>query len=228
MQMQKMGSGDISNGLPDRHSDSEGYGTDRKAFSGPLNKRGTRKSARFNIPEDGGSCSSVGGSMKSRNSDDYVEITLDVGDDSVAVHSVKTAGGADVEDPEFTLLAKGLEKRSSLGTTVVRNASARIRQVSEELKKLTSFSRRPAPGRYDRSKSAATHALKGLKFISKSDNAAAWAALEKRFDELTAKTTGLLPRPLFGECIGIKCLFICLLLFYLFIKLFLGCLRLFI
>nr|XP_043638782.1 respiratory burst oxidase homolog protein C-like [Erigeron canadensis] len=201
MQMQKMGAGD---GLPEinRHSDTEVYGADRKAFSGPLNKRGTRKSARFNIPDD---VSSASGSMNSRNNnEDYVEITLDVGDDTVAVHSVKTAGGADVEDQELTLLTRGLEKRASLGTTVVRNASARIRQVSEELRKLTSFQRRPTAGPYDRTKSAATHALKGLKFISKTDGAAAWAALEARFDELTKNTTGLLPRALFGECIGMN------------------------
>ncbi|CAI9283689.1 unnamed protein product [Lactuca saligna] len=201
MQMQKMGTGDGKDGLPEGNRDTEIVGSDRTAFSGPLNKRGTRKSARFNIPDDSGS-SSGGGSMKSRNNDDYVEITLDVGDDSVAVHSVKTAG--DMEDPELTLLAKGLEKRSTLGASVVRNASSRIRQVSEELRKLTSISKRPTAGRYDRTKSAATHALKGLKFISKTDGAAAWAALEKRFDELTATTTGLLPRALFGECIGMN------------------------
>ncbi|XP_024976513.1 respiratory burst oxidase homolog protein C-like [Cynara cardunculus var. scolymus] len=205
--MQKMGTDDGREGFVEmgsnRHSDTEVVGADRRAFSGPLNKRGTRKSARFNIPEDGGG-SSAGGSVKSRNSDDYVEITLDVGEDTVAVHSVKTAGGGDMEDPELTLLAKGLEKRSSLGSTVVRNASARIRQVSEELKRLTSYSKRPQAGHFDRNKSAATHALKGLKFITKTDGAAAWAALEKRFDELTAATTGLLPRALFGECIGMN------------------------
>ncbi|KAD4385907.1 hypothetical protein E3N88_26076 [Mikania micrantha] len=184
----------------------ERMGTDdRKSFSGPINnKRSTHKSARFNITPDDGSSSSAGGSVRSRNDDDYVEITLDVGDDTVAVHSVKTAGGANVEDPELSLLAKGLEKKTSLGAAVVRNASSRIRQVSEELKKLTSYSRRPPAGRYDRSKSAATHALKGLKFISKTDGAAAWAALEKRFDDLTAGTAGLLPRARFGECIGMN------------------------
>ncbi|KAL8226558.1 hypothetical protein R6Q57_016390 [Mikania cordata] len=201
-----MGTEDGRDGLPEtssRHSDAEIYGVDRKSFSGPLNKRGTRKSARFNISDDAGGSSS-GGSVRSRNNDDYVEITFDVGDDTVAVHSVKTAGGADVEDPELSLLAKGLEKRTSLGTSVVRSASSRIRQVSEELRKLTSFSRRPPVGHYDRTKSGAVHALKGLKFISKTDGAAAWAALEKRFDELTAGTTGLLPRSHFGECIGMN------------------------
>ncbi|KAK6147941.1 hypothetical protein DH2020_018853 [Rehmannia glutinosa] len=113
------------------HSDTEIVGGgDRTSYSGPLsgplNKRGGRKSARFNIPET------------SNTSDDYVEITLDVREDSVAVHSVKTAGGGEVEDPELALLAKGLEKKSSFGSSVVRNASSRIRQVSQELKRLAS------------------------------------------------------------------------------------------
>ncbi|XP_024972190.1 respiratory burst oxidase homolog protein C-like [Cynara cardunculus var. scolymus] len=213
MQMQNMGTDDGRSGLPENynrhdhyHSDTEVIGVDRAAFSGPLsgplNKRGNRKSARFNIPD--GAPGSSSGSVKSNNNDDYVEITLDVRDDSVAVHSVKTAGGADVEDPELTLLAKGLEKRSSFGSSVVRNASARIRQVSEELKRLTSFSKRQPASRLDRTKSAAAHALKGLKFISKTDGGAAWAALEKRFGDLTATTNGLLPRSLFGECIGMN------------------------
>ncbi|KAL9997363.1 putative NAD(P)H oxidase (H(2)O(2)-forming) [Helianthus debilis subsp. tardiflorus] len=196
----------LSDGLPEstsRRSDSEVFGTDRKAFSGPSNKRGTRKNARFNVPDDAGS-SIASESLRSNNEDDeYVEITLDVLDDSVAVHSVKTAGGAGVKDTELALLAKGLGK-SSLGASVARNASSKIRQVSEELRKLTSFSRRTPVGRKDRSKSATTHALTGLKFISKTDGAAAWADLEKRFDKLTADTNGLLPRALFGECIGMN------------------------
>ncbi|XP_076933478.1 respiratory burst oxidase homolog protein C-like [Bidens hawaiensis] len=188
----------------DGHSDTEAYGADRKSFSGPLNKRTTRKTTKFNLSEDGDSGSLSAGSLRSRNNnDDYVEITLDVGDDTVALHSVKTAGGADVEDPELSLLAKGLEKKTSLATSVTRNASARFRQVSEELRKLTSF-RRPPAVNIDRSKSAATHALKGLKFISKTGGAAGWAAVEKRFDDLTANTTGVLPRSLFGECIGMN------------------------
>jgi respiratory burst oxidase len=177
------------------HSDTEVGGVDRAGFSGPLsgplNKRGARKSARFNVPES------------SSNDDAYVEITLDVRDDSVAVHSVKTAGGADVEDPELTLLAKGLEKRSSFGSSL-RNASSRIRQVSQELKRLASFSKRQHHGRFDRTKSVAATALKSLKFISKTDGGAGWNAVEKRFTDLTAKSDGLLPKALFGECIGMN------------------------
>nr|BAX24556.1 respiratory burst oxidase homolog protein B [Nicotiana benthamiana] len=191
------------------HSDTEIIGNDRASYSGPLsgplNKRGGKKSARFNIPESTDIGTSVGTGAKS-NDDAYVEITLDVREDSVAVHSVKTAGGDDVEDPELALLAKGLEKKSTLGSSLVRNASSRIRQVSQELRRLASLNKRPIPtGRFDRNKSAAAHALKGLKFISKTDGGGAgWAAVENRFDEITASTTGLLPRVKFGECIGMN------------------------
>lgn len=194
-------------GDSENYSDTESVGSDRVAFSGPLsgplNKRGGRKSARFNLPE---STSIVGGGGGGGGGGDeaYVEITLDVRDDSVAVHSVKPAGGGggEIEDPEVTLLAKTLEKRSSFGSSVIRSASSRIRQVSQELRRLASINKRPAAGRLDRTKSAAAHALKGLKFISKTDGGAGWAAVEKRFDELAVN--GVLSRPLFGQCIGMK------------------------
>ncbi|KAL8226088.1 hypothetical protein R6Q57_018645 [Mikania cordata] len=211
-----MGKNDLKFGLQEYytrhdhyHSDTELIGVDRNAFSGPLtasgplNKKAGRKSAQFYISDSAPGSSSTR-SVNSNSNDDYVEITLDVRDDSVAVHSVKNAHGDYVEDPELTFLAKGLEKRSSFGSSVVRNASARFRQVSEELKRLTSFSKRQPVSRLDRTKSAVAHALKGLKFISRKDGGEAWTALEKRFDELTAGTDGLLPRSLFGECIGMN------------------------
>lgn len=191
---------------PDTSSfETESVGSDRVPYSGPLsgplNKRGTRKSARFDLP---------GASAKDSADDDYVEITLDVRDDSVAVHSVKPAGGGaggGPDDPEVTLLAKTLERRSaSFGSAAIRSASSRIRQVSQELKRLASITRRPgagvagAGGRVDRTKSAAAHALKGLKFISKTDGSNGWPAVEKRFDDLAVD--GKLPRALFCQCIG--------------------------
>ncbi|KAH9770379.1 respiratory burst oxidase [Citrus sinensis] len=188
------------------HSDTEVLGNERIPYSGPLsgplNKRVSRKSTKFNLATESSSGSSP-------HDEPYVEITLDVRDDSVAVHSVKAAGGDHnnvQEDPEITLLAKGLEKRStSFGSSVARTASARIRQVSQELKRLASFAKKPQPpARFDRNKSAAAYALKGLKFISKTDGGAGWANVEKRFDEITASTNGVLPRARFGECIGMN------------------------
>jgi respiratory burst oxidase len=164
-------------------------------LSASLSKRTARKTANFNIPEN---------STNTTADNDYLEITLDVGQDPLAVHSVKAANGDDLDDPELTLLSKGLEKRSSLASSMVRNASLRIKQVSQELKRLASVSTRPQQSHFDRNKSAAVHALKGLKFISKTDGGVGWPAVEKRFNDLTATTTGLLPRSLFGECIGMN------------------------
>ncbi|KAL5700510.1 NAD(P)H oxidase (H2O2-forming) [Ranunculus cassubicifolius] len=202
--------------MPPMGSDNEPKGVlihDKTNFSGPLVKKG-RKSARFNIPGES-TASSLGRSRSTSNtsfnksSDDqeaYVEITLDVGRDSVAVHSVKTAGidgGAD-EDPEVTLLARTLEKRTSFGSNIVKTASSRFKQVSNELRKLASLTRKHSGPTFDRTKSAATQALKGLKFISKTDGGAGWNAVEKRFDNLTATTNGLLSRAQFWECIGMN------------------------
>lgn len=162
------------------HSDTELITPgDRAGFSGPLNKKGGRKSARF--------------------ADEYVEITLDVGEDSVAVHSLTAAGGGRVEDQELRLLAKNLENKSSLGSSVLRNASSKVRH---EIKRLTSLTRRQQAVRFDRTKSVAAQALKGLKFISKGDQRAAWDEVAKKYDEITATTDWLLPRARFGECIG--------------------------
>jgi len=166
--------------------------------SGPLSKKtGARKSARF--------AESVSAPLTappaSNDDDDYVEITLDVRDDTVAVHSVKPAHGvgAGGDDSDVTLLARTLENRRS-GSSVIRNASSRIKQVSQELRRIASINRRGGGPRFDRSKSAAAHALKGLKFISKAEGAAGWEAVEKRFDKLAEN--GLLHRSKFGQCIG--------------------------
>ncbi|KAH9328658.1 hypothetical protein KI387_000766 [Taxus chinensis] len=205
-------------GAADQHGESaiemEVPGSDRVGFSGPmsgpmsgplsgpLNKRAGRRSARFNVPE---TASSSGGSGPEEG---YVEITLDVRDDSVAVHSIKAAG-QDMEDPEMTLLAKDLEKKASFGSSVMRNASARIKQVSQELRRLASVSKRATypTGKLDRNKSGAHHALQGLKFIAKTAGPAEWNKVAQSFDDLAQN--GLLPRSLFGQCIGKRTVLFC-------------------
>lgn len=177
-------------------------GKDRVSFKSSLrlSKRGSRKSTRFNLP------SYTGAGGCGDDDEAYVEITLDVGDDSVEVYSVKPAAGLgggveDKEDPEVALLARALERRpTSFGSSLIRNASSRIRQASQELRRLASVTKRPTPAKLDRTKSAAAHALKGLKFITKSEGASAWPAVEKRFDELAVD--GELQRSHFGQCIG--------------------------
>src|SRR6185312_6247532 len=79
--------------------------------SGPLSKKsGPRKSARFaeSVSAPLTAPPPRASSSPSADDDDYVEITLDVRDDSVAVHSVKPAhhhggAGAGAEDPDVTL-----------------------------------------------------------------------------------------------------------------------------
>jgi respiratory burst oxidase len=178
--------------------------------SGPLSKKSrARKSARFaesvsaplSAPPPRARASP---SATNVADDDYVEITLDVRNDSVAVHSVKpAAGGTGADVADVTLLARTLEKRSSsFGHAVIRNASSRIKQVSRELRCLASVNRHAGPGprTIHQSKSAAAHTLKGIKFISRTDGAAGWPAVERRFNKLAEN--GLLHRSKFGECIG--------------------------
>ncbi|EOA17991.1 hypothetical protein CARUB_v10006425mg [Capsella rubella] len=77
--------------------------------------------------------------------------------------------------------------------------------VSNKLKRLKpSVFGESKPTGLDRSKSTAGRALKGLKFISKTDGDAGWSAVEKRFLKITATTGGLLLRSKFGECIGMN------------------------
>lgn len=210
-------------------SDTESVGSDgRTAFSGPLgsalrsSKRGSRKSARFNIPAETAGLRSAGATSKDEqeDGDPYVEITLDIRDDGVAVHSVQAAGGAtNFEDPELALLAKRTfetRRSSSFGSSVFRSTSSRFRQVSQELKRIASLTRRPtAPParRFDRTRSAAAHALKGLKFIAAKTGgggggagsaASGWPSVEKKFDQLTASSGGLLHCSQFCECIGMN------------------------
>lgn len=178
---------------------SGGYHSDAEAGnSGQMSGGGGQ------LPTTSNSRFTAGNSQRTRTAP-YVDLTVDVQDDRVSVHSLKMEGGSSVEEsPELTLLKRNrLEKK----TTVVK----RLASVSHELKRLTSVSggvgggggrKPPRPAKLDRTKSAATQALKGLKFISKTDGGAGWSAVEKRFNQITATTGGLLLRTKFGECIG--------------------------
>ncbi|KAK8585103.1 hypothetical protein V6N13_139042 [Hibiscus sabdariffa] len=204
-------------GYSEASSDTESIASERAAFSGPIlvgggNKRASKKSARFNLPHEismakTNSTGSLAAFDSSSGNDDYVEITLDILDDSVAVHSVQGADGGH-EDPELSLLAKRtLENKSaSFRSYLLRNTSARIKQVSQELKRVVSRRSSNAGRRLDRTKSATAQALKGLKFITTKTGASGngWSSVDKRFDSLTASTNGFLHRSRFAECIGMN------------------------
>jgi respiratory burst oxidase len=118
--------------------------------------------------------------------EDFVEITLDVRDDTVSVQNIR--GG----DSETALLASRLEKRPS-------TLSVKLKQVSQELKRMTSSKKFD---RVDRAKSGAARALKGLKFMTKNVGDRGWDQVAKRFDEL--EVDGKLPKTRFSQCIGMN------------------------
>ncbi|KAJ8772061.1 hypothetical protein K2173_027238 [Erythroxylum novogranatense] len=160
-----------------------------------LSEKESNKSTRISYsgPLSGPLVTGIGNSNKRSarfKEEEYVEITLNVGDDSVSVQDIK--GG----DSETMLLASQLEKRHhrSLGSQL----SFRLRQVSQELKRMTS----KKFDKVDRSKSGTTRALKGLKFMTKNVGSEGWWEVEARFDELAVN--GSLPKTRFAQCIGMK------------------------
>ncbi|KAI3440446.1 uncharacterized protein J3R85_003516 [Psidium guajava] len=161
-------------------SDTESSCSSRLGYSGPLSGINTkiRSNSRFKDDED---------------DECYVEITLDVRDDSVSVHSIKGGG-----EPETALLASRLELRpASLGAQL----SFRLRQVSQELRKITST--KGCNKQLDRTKSGAARALRGLQFMTKNaEIEQGWSEVEARFDKLALN--GVLPKSLFGQCIGMN------------------------
>uniref|UniRef100_A0ACD5U1W5 Uncharacterized protein n=1 Tax=Avena sativa TaxID=4498 RepID=A0ACD5U1W5_AVESA len=95
------------------------------------------------------------------------------------------------------------EKRpsSSYGHVVLRISSTPVKQApSHQVRRLTAFRR---PSRIDRSNSAATHALRKLKFIARTaDGPKGRAAAESCFEK--EARDGLLHRSKFAKCIGMK------------------------
>ncbi|KAL0884647.1 hypothetical protein Bca101_008628 [Brassica carinata] len=108
----------------------------------------------------------------SDESEDYVEITLDIGDEGIGTLK--------------------LEKNKPMA--VLRSV------VSGKLKTMVN-SLSLSSRRLDRSKSGAMFALRGLRFITQNDAVGrGWDEVEKRFDELAVE--GKLPKSKFGHCIG--------------------------
>lgn len=151
----------------------------RVTFSGPLTPKRRNNSKRS--------------SFKDEDENEYVEITLDVRDDSVSIQDIKGAVG----DQEAALLTSHLQKQRP--QTLTSQLSAKLKQVSRELKRVTSSSNRGFK-HLDRSKTTAARALKGLQFLNKNVGSEGWVQVEKRFEELAVD--GLLLKSRFGKCIG--------------------------
>lgn len=122
--------------------------------------------------------------------------TTTADDHTVPENTAAAAQSVKIEEPT-TKDEVDRQKKASLGSSLARNASLRIKKVSQKATLLASLTRhRPAKS------ASAARALNGLRFISKTEGGAAWAKVEARFDQLTSATDGLLPRSLFRECIG--------------------------
>lgn len=153
----------------------------RVTFSGPLvtQSKTKKNSARF-----------------AGDNNEYVEITLDVRDDAVSVQDIKGA----VDEQEAALLTSQLERPKKKLTSQL---SAKIKQVSRELKRVTSTTNKGGFNKQlDRSKTTAGRALRGLQFINKSVGTEGWTEVERRFEKLSVD--GLLLRSRFGQCIGMN------------------------
>lgn len=128
-----------------------------------------------------------------KGNDPYIEITVDVADDSAVVQSIKGT-----PDQEAALLAKRPSFSSQL--------SSRLRRVSRELK--SSFSSSPRKSTSDNKvvkhcPSGTAQALVGLRFMHNNvGNNDGWSGVEARFDQLSVD--GTLPRSCFCKCIGNK------------------------
>ncbi|KAL1196824.1 Respiratory burst oxidase-like protein A [Cardamine amara subsp. amara] len=138
----------------------------------------------------------------------YVEITLDIHDHSVSVYGLKSPDhiGAGSKYEDQSLLRPGRSGRSnSVLKRIASSVSSELRRVASSVSSSSARKPpRPPLARFRRSKSRAELALKGLKFITKTDGVTGWPGVEKRFDEITMNTNGLLHRFRFGECIGMN------------------------
>ncbi|KAK9673119.1 hypothetical protein RND81_12G147600 [Saponaria officinalis] len=159
----------------------------RVTFSGPLKSSSTKRSQKPNT------------SARFRDDmNEYVEITLDVRDDAVSVQDIRGA----VDEQEAALLTSQLERQRPQKLT--SQLSAKLKQVSRELKRVTSMDNRRGSEfkRLDRSKTTAARALRGLEFINRNVGTEGWTEVEKRWEKLAVD--GLLLRSRFGQCIGMN------------------------
>ncbi|KAK3139950.1 hypothetical protein QOZ80_5AG0393050 [Eleusine coracana subsp. coracana] len=145
-----------------------------------------------------------GGSRRStrfKDENEYVEVTLDVGD-GVAVRSVKSVGAGELQDAALLPRTAGPGGLSSkLKAELRRIASLGTKRGAAEppattMSALVHGDRR----RLDRSMTGAARALRGLQFLNQTAVTEGWPEVEKRFEKLAVD--GFLLRSRFGQCIG--------------------------
>lgn len=155
------------------------------------------------IPNSGGLEGSSQRATKTtrfKDNDEVVEIALDIRHDSVSIQDVRPV------DDSGSAHSGGFDSQSLVSPSSSRGGklSSKFRQVTNGLK-LKNPSKKvpqtPAPKtvrkRYDRSKSTAAVALKGLQFVTAKVGNDGWTAVEKRFNHL--QVDGMLLRSRFGK-----------------------------
>uniref|UniRef100_A0ACD5U2T1 Uncharacterized protein n=1 Tax=Avena sativa TaxID=4498 RepID=A0ACD5U2T1_AVESA len=146
---------------------------------GPLGRKTARFAESVVAPH--------GGSDDGADSEYVADVTLDAEGNVLSV-----------VDPEDSDATQERRPSSSYGHGVLRVATTPIKPASHQVRRLTAFRR---PRNIDRSNSAATHALRKLKFIARTaDGPKGRAAAASCFDE-EAKD-GLLHRSKFAKCTG--------------------------
>ncbi|KAH9308904.1 hypothetical protein KI387_036815, partial [Taxus chinensis] len=75
------------------------------------------------------------GQRSADEEEEFVEVTLDVHDDSIVLRSVAPAAAGPQDDPEVVVMEGGaFDKRSSRSSSFGRSASSRLKHFSQELK----------------------------------------------------------------------------------------------
>ncbi|CAA2979841.1 respiratory burst oxidase homolog E [Olea europaea subsp. europaea] len=151
--------------------------------------------------------------LRRNNGDDFVEVTLELDDNSILFCSVAPTSNNNVPPGEEAV--SGFLKRSSSAASKLRRKLSWRRSPSsrtsasdvEDQHEAALTSARELmkmKAKLVRNKSSAQRALGGLRFISKntgeSDSNVLWKQVEARFD--ATNKDGLLSREDFGECIG--------------------------
>lgn len=177
----------------------------------------SKYSRSFDMPECSAAAPPIYGAMlpvylndlrRNINSDEMIEVTLELDDNSVVLCSVApaaTTNGDDNPTASNNFLARSTSAASRLRRMFSwRSARTSTSDAEEQHQAVVVTAREmmKMKAKMMRNKSSAQRALGGLRFISRNtgDSDVLWKQVEERFHVLAVD--GLLSRQHFGECIG--------------------------
>ncbi|XP_077236456.1 riboflavin synthase-like superfamily protein isoform X2 [Tasmannia lanceolata] len=148
--------------------------------------------------------------LRKNEGKDFVEVTLEIDDDSIVVCDVTPTSGENspgkdafsgILDRSMSITSRIRRKFPWLRTSSAQSSSS---VTGAEDPTISARDARKIKAKLDRTRSGAQRALKGLRFISKTTESVEadqlWQRVESRFDMLAKE--GLLSRDDFAECIG--------------------------